>query len=69
MPKVYSVKPHTDRILTVNFQGNPATTVIVNYCPTNSGVARAFPGGRLARPEGLNEDKNLENLRIDKNNR
>ena len=30
-----NVKPHTDRILIANFQGNPATTVNVNYCPTN----------------------------------
>lgn len=30
-----SVRPHTDRILIVNLQGNPATTIIVTYCPTN----------------------------------
>ena len=24
----------------------------------NSGVARAFPGGQLAHPEGQNEDEN-----------
>ena len=30
-----SVKPYTDRILVANFQGNPATTVVVTYCPTN----------------------------------
>ncbi|XP_072047147.1 uncharacterized protein [Amphiura filiformis] len=30
-----SVTQHTDRILAANFQGNPATTVIVTYCPTN----------------------------------
>ena len=30
-----SVQEHTDRILIANFQGNPATTVIVNYFPTN----------------------------------
>ena len=35
----------------------------------NSGIARAFPGGQLAHPEGLNEDENLENLRKEKNNR
>ncbi|XP_072048646.1 uncharacterized protein [Amphiura filiformis] len=29
------VVPHTERILVANFQGNPATTVIVTYCPTN----------------------------------
>ena len=29
------VRPYTERILIANFQGNPATTVIVNYCPTN----------------------------------
>ena len=26
--------------------------------PANSGVARAFPGGRLAHPEGQNEEGN-----------
>ncbi|XP_072022635.1 craniofacial development protein 2-like [Amphiura filiformis] len=30
-----SVTQHTDRTLAANFQGNPATTVIVIYCPTN----------------------------------
>ena len=30
-----SVKAHTSRILIANFQGNPATSVIVNYSPTN----------------------------------
>ena len=25
---------------------------------TSSGVARAFPGGRLAHPEGQNEEEN-----------
>ena len=30
-----SVRPHNERILIVNFQGNPSTTVIVTYCPTN----------------------------------
>ena len=30
-----NVLPQTDRILIANFQGNPAVTVIVNYCPTN----------------------------------
>ena len=29
------VRSHTDRILIANFQGNPATTVITTYCPTN----------------------------------
>ena len=28
-----------------------------------SGVARAFPGGRLPHQEGQNEDKNEERLR------
>jgi hypothetical protein len=30
-----SIKPHSDRVLIVNFQGNPATTVVITYCPTN----------------------------------
>ena len=30
-----SVRSYDDRILIANFQGNPATTVIVTYCPTN----------------------------------
>ena len=30
-----SIKPHSDRTLIVNFQGNPATTVVITYCPTN----------------------------------
>ena len=35
----------------------------------SSGVARAFPGGRLAHPEGHNEDEKQEDLRKNKNNR
>ena len=27
-------------------------------CVKNSGVARAFPGGRLTHPEGQNEEEN-----------
>jgi exonuclease III len=30
-----SIKAYNNRILIANFQGNPATTVIVTYCPTN----------------------------------
>ncbi|XP_072039109.1 craniofacial development protein 2-like [Amphiura filiformis] len=30
-----SVRSHNNRILITNFQCNPATTVIVTYCPTN----------------------------------
>ena len=30
-----SVRSYTNRILIANFQGNPATTVITTYCPTN----------------------------------
>ena len=30
-----SVTSYSDRILIVNFCGNPATTIIVTYCPTN----------------------------------
>ncbi|XP_030839582.1 uncharacterized protein LOC115923289 [Strongylocentrotus purpuratus] len=30
-----SMRSHSDRILVANFQGNPATTVITTYCPTN----------------------------------
>ena len=33
-----------------------------------SGVARAFPDGRLARPEGQNEEENGKNLRKSKKN-
>ena len=29
----------------------------------NSGVARAFPGGQLAHPEGQNEEENKSSLR------
>ena len=29
------MRSHSDRILVANFQGNPATTVITTYCPTN----------------------------------
>ena len=32
-----SVKPISDRILKATFQGNPATTIIVAYSPTNTG--------------------------------
>ena len=28
------------------------------YVSVHSGVARAFPGGRLAHPEGQNEEEN-----------
>ena len=31
--------------------------------PNHSGVARAFPGGWVAHPEGQNEDRNEEGLR------
>ena len=30
-----SIRPYNDRILIANFQGNPATSIIVTYCPTN----------------------------------
>ena len=30
-----NIKSYTDRILVATFQGNPATSVIVTYCPTN----------------------------------
>eukprot|EP00057_Strongylocentrotus_purpuratus_P020276 XP_011674750.1 PREDICTED: craniofacial development protein 2-like [Strongylocentrotus purpuratus] len=30
-----SMRSHSDRIIVANFQGNPATTVITTYCPTN----------------------------------
>ena len=33
-----------------------------------SGVARAFPGGRLAHPEGQNEEENKKSLRKNKKN-
>ena len=32
----------------------------------SSGVARAFPGGRLAHPEGQNEEENRSRLRKNK---
>eukprot|EP00057_Strongylocentrotus_purpuratus_P013705 XP_011668179.1 PREDICTED: uncharacterized protein LOC105440107 [Strongylocentrotus purpuratus] len=32
---IASMRSHSDRILVANFQGNPATTVITTYCPTN----------------------------------
>ena len=35
---------------------------------TSSGVARAFRGGRLAHPEGQNEEENDKNLRKSKKN-
>ena len=31
-----------------------------------SGVARAFPGGQLAHPEGQNEEENEKSLRKNK---
>ena len=34
----------------------------------NSGVARAFPGGRVAHPEGQNEEENKLSLRKNKKN-
>ena len=33
-----------------------------------SGVARAFPGGRLAHPEDQNEEENKKSLRKNKQN-
>ena len=33
-----------------------------------SGVARAFPGGRVAHPEGQNEEENAKNLRKNRKN-
>ena len=33
-----------------------------------SGVARAFPGGRLTYPEGQNEEENEKSLRKNKEN-
>ena len=34
----------------------------------DSGVARAFPGGRVAHPEGQNEEENTQSLRENKKN-
>ena len=31
-----------------------------------SGIARAFPGGQLAQPEGQNEEENEKSLRKNK---
>ena len=39
-----------------------------NYTLITSGVARAFPGGRLAHPEGQNEEENEKHLRKSKKN-
>ena len=39
------------------------------YCEQEcSGVARAFSDGRLAHPEGQNEEENKQNLRENKKN-
>ena len=34
----------------------------------SSGVARAFPGGRLSHPEGQNEEENEKSFRNNKKN-
>ena len=39
-----------------------------DYRLTTSGVARAFPGGRVAHPEGQNEEENEKSLRKHKKN-
>ena len=36
---------------------------VCTVCMFFSAVARAFPGGRVAHPEGQNEEENGENLR------
>ena len=38
--------------------------IYVIWAPSSSGVARAFPGGQLAHPEGQNEEENEKSLRI-----
>ena len=38
------------------------------YGKTNSGVARTFPGGRVAHPESQNEEENKYSLRKNKKN-
>ena len=46
-----------------------ACEILGNWCPglvSASGVARAFPGGRLAHPEGQNEEENENSLRKSK---
>ena len=35
---------------------------------SNSGIARAFPGGRLAHPDNRNEEENKENLKKNEKN-
>ena len=35
-------------------------------CTNSNGVARAFPGGRLAHPEGQNVEENKKILRKNK---
>ena len=37
---------------------NKHITLSCTYKHNNSGVARAFPGGRVAHPEGQNEEEN-----------
>ena len=37
-------------------------------CVITSGVARAFPGGRVAHPEGQNEEETKSSLRKNKKN-
>ena len=44
------------------------TSTIISWANINSGVARAFPGGRGAHPEGQNEEKNKKSLRKNKKN-
>ena len=39
-----------------------------SFYSVNSGIARAFPGGRLAHPEGQNEEENKQSLRKNKKN-
>ena len=43
------------------YHGQPE--VLSKLIHTVSGVARAFPGGRVAQPEGQNEEENEQSLR------
>ena len=55
----------------MTFKGDNTTSVCSKHQVNNvdiSGVARAFPGGRLAHPEGQNEEENKWSLRTNKKN-
>ena len=49
------------------FGSNESNDLLGVFC-ASSGVARAFSGGRLAHPEGQNEEENEQSLRKNKKN-